>query len=104
MGFERLLFMDIDVFPVSSPAALLGCRGAVCAPTAASEWRNEGVVINTGVMVVEPGAVVSEQLGKASREITGSYNKGDQGFLNLFFVEWCVRPERLRGRALPRDY
>ncbi|AAB70408.1 F7G19.14 [Arabidopsis thaliana] len=63
---------------------------------------NNKVLFNSGVMVLEPSACLFEDLMLKSFKI-GSYNGGDQGFLNEYFVWWHRHdkarnlPENLEG-------
>jgi hypothetical protein len=93
-AYDRMVYLDVDVLPVVEPGALFGCAGAMCATPSSLPEQKYGV-INTGVLVVQPSTAIFAQLDAASHGVTASYNRGDQGFLNVFFGEWCLRTDRL---------
>jgi glycogenin glucosyltransferase len=55
---------------------------------------------NSGVMVIEPSSAFFAHLHDALRSV-GSYDGGDQGFLNEMFPDWYARPVSYR---LPAGY
>ncbi|CAL9202975.1 unnamed protein product [Musa hybrid cultivar] len=59
-----------------------------------SATGNDGVIFNSGVMVIEPSNCTFNAL-MALREDVVSYNGGDQGFLNEVFVWWHRLPRRV---------
>jgi hypothetical protein len=89
-AYDRLLYLDVDVLPVDAAAvdALFGCAGSFCATPSSSHEVHFGAM-NTGVIVLQPSAPVFAELELARHGITGSYNRGDQGFLNVFFGTYC---------------
>lgn len=95
--YDRLVYLDIDVLPMEAAAvdAMFGCAGSFCA-TPSSSREVEFGAINTGVIVLQPSAEVFAELELARHGIKGSYNRGDQGFLNVFFGEYCKQPLELR--------
>ncbi|KAM3378178.1 putative UDP-glucuronate:xylan alpha-glucuronosyltransferase 4 [Capsicum galapagoense] len=76
-----------------------------------SATGNDGYIFNSGVMIVEPSKCKFQNLMNKRFEV-GSYNGGDQGFLNEMFVWWHRWPSKLntlkifrnsRHRNLPDD-
>ncbi|KAL5701893.1 hypothetical protein ACHQM5_027177 [Ranunculus cassubicifolius] len=55
---------------------------------------NDGVLFNSGIMLIEPSNCVFEMLMKKRYSLV-SYNGGDQGFLNEVFTWWHRWPRRL---------
>ena len=92
-AYDRMVYLDVDVLPVGEPAPLFGCAGAMCATPSSLPEQKYGA-INTGVIVLQPSAAIFAQLDAARHGVTASYNRGDQGFLNVFFGEWCLRTDR----------
>ncbi|CAN4111144.1 unnamed protein product [Withania somnifera] len=76
-----------------------------------SATGNDGYIFNSGVMLIEPSKCKFQSLMNKRFEV-GSYNGGDQGFLNEMFVWWHRWPTKLntlkffrtfRHRNLPDD-
>ncbi|WMV11943.1 hypothetical protein MTR67_005328 [Solanum verrucosum] len=55
---------------------------------------NDGYIFNSGVMIIEPSKCKFQNLMNKRFEV-GSYNGGDQGFLNEMFVWWHRWPTKL---------
>ncbi|XP_016464977.1 putative UDP-glucuronate:xylan alpha-glucuronosyltransferase 4 [Nicotiana tabacum] len=68
---------------------------------------NDGYIFNSGVMIIEPSKCKFHNLMNKRFEV-GSYNGGDQGFLNEIFVWWHRWPSKLNtlkifGNSSHRD-
>ncbi|OIT33188.1 PREDICTED: putative UDP-glucuronate:xylan alpha-glucuronosyltransferase 5 [Nicotiana attenuata] len=68
---------------------------------------NDGYIFNSGVMIIEPSKCKFQNLMNKRFEV-GSYNGGDQGFLNEMFVWWHRWPSKLNtlkifGNSSHRD-
>ncbi|KAM3290572.1 putative UDP-glucuronate:xylan alpha-glucuronosyltransferase 5 [Capsicum chacoense] len=68
---------------------------------------NDGYIFNSGVMIIEPSKCKFQNLMNKRFEV-GSYNGGDQGFLNEMFVWWHRWPTKLNPLKIfvdssPRD-
>ncbi|XP_009770796.1 putative UDP-glucuronate:xylan alpha-glucuronosyltransferase 4 [Nicotiana sylvestris] len=57
---------------------------------------NDGYIFNSGVMIIEPSKCKFQNLMNKRFEV-GSYNGGDQGFLNEMFVWWHRWPSKLNA-------
>uniref|UniRef100_A0A1J3GLJ0 Hexosyltransferase n=1 Tax=Noccaea caerulescens TaxID=107243 RepID=A0A1J3GLJ0_NOCCA len=78
--YDKLVFIDAD-FIIAKNIDYLFFYPQLSAA------GNNKVLFNSGVMVLEPSACLFEDLMLKSFKIE-SYNGGDQGFLNEYFVWW----------------
>ncbi|CAA6664979.1 unnamed protein product [Spirodela intermedia] len=78
--YDKVVFVDAD-------AAVLRNVDHLFEMPEMSAAGNDGVLFNSGVMVIEPSNATFSVLMKRRDEIV-SYNGGDQGFLNEAFVWW----------------
>uniref|UniRef100_A0A1J3CZG7 Hexosyltransferase n=1 Tax=Noccaea caerulescens TaxID=107243 RepID=A0A1J3CZG7_NOCCA len=78
--YDKLVFIDAD-FIIAKNIDYLFFYPQLSAA------GNNRVLFNSGVMVLEPSACLFEDLMLKSFKIE-SYNGGDQGFLNEYFVWW----------------
>ncbi|XP_013603839.1 PREDICTED: putative UDP-glucuronate:xylan alpha-glucuronosyltransferase 5 isoform X1 [Brassica oleracea var. oleracea] len=78
--YDKLVFIDAD-FIIAKNVDYLFFYPQLSAA------GNNRVLFNSGVMVLEPSACLFEELMQQSFKIK-SYNGGDQGFLNEYFVWW----------------
>ncbi|KAL1192942.1 putative UDP-glucuronate:xylan alpha-glucuronosyltransferase 5 [Cardamine amara subsp. amara] len=85
--YDKLVFIDADFIIVKNIDYLFSYPQLSAA-------GNNRVLFNSGVMVLEPSACLFEDLMLKSFKI-GSYNGGDQGFLNEYFVWWHRLTKRL---------
>jgi alpha-N-acetylglucosamine transferase len=85
--YDKLVFIDADFIIVKNIDYLFSY------PQLSAAGNNK-VLFNSGVMVLEPSACLFEDLMLKSFKI-GSYNGGDQGFLNEYFVWWHRLSKRL---------
>ncbi|CAH8251638.1 unnamed protein product [Arabidopsis lyrata] len=85
--YDKLVFIDADFIIVKNIDYLFFY------PQLSAAGNNK-VMFNSGVMVLEPSACLFEDLMLKSFKI-GSYNGGDQGFLNEYFVWWHRLSKRL---------
>lgn len=84
--YDKVIFIDADLIVLQNMDEFF-----VYPQLSAS--RNDKYLFNSGIMVLEPSNCVFEQLMRKSF-VLGSYNGGDQGFLNEFFTWWHRLPSR----------
>ncbi|KAL0697480.1 hypothetical protein Bca4012_053602 [Brassica carinata] len=85
--YDKLVFIDADFIIAKNVDYLFSYPQLSAA-------GNSKVLFNSGVMVLEPSACLFEELMQQSFKIK-SYNGGDQGFLNEYFVWWHRLPKRV---------
>ncbi|CAD5177812.1 unnamed protein product [Musa acuminata subsp. malaccensis] len=85
--YHRVVFIDADILVLRNLDLLFRFPQI-------SATGNDGVIFNSGIMVIEPSHCTFQAL-MASREDVISYNGGDQGFLNEAFVWWHRLPRRV---------
>ncbi|KAJ8464177.1 hypothetical protein OPV22_026729 [Ensete ventricosum] len=85
--YHEVVFIDADVLVLRNLDLLFHFPQI-------SATGNDGVLFNSGVMVIEPSNCTFNAL-MALREDVVSYNGGDQGFLNEVFVWWHRLPRRV---------
>ncbi|RRT39043.1 hypothetical protein B296_00049971 [Ensete ventricosum] len=85
--YHKVVFIDADILVLRSLDILFRFPQI-------SATGNDGVIFNSGVMVIEPSNCTFKAL-MALREDVVSYNGGDQGFLNEVFVWWHRLPRRV---------
>ncbi|PIN10036.1 Glycosyl transferase, family 8 - glycogenin [Handroanthus impetiginosus] len=85
--YDKIIFIDSDVIILRNLDILFYFPQM-------SATGNDGYIFNSGVMVIEPSNCTFRMLMKRRKEII-SYNGGDQGFLNEFFVWWHRLPRRV---------
>nr|VDD59270.1 unnamed protein product [Brassica oleracea] len=78
--YDKLVFIDADFIIAKNVDYLFSYPQLSAA-------GNDRVLFNSGVMVLEPSACLFKELMLKSVKIK-SYNGGDQGFLNEYFVWW----------------
>ncbi|KAG2260084.1 hypothetical protein Bca52824_079378 [Brassica carinata] len=78
--YDKLVFIDADFIIAKNVDYLFSFPQLSAA-------GNDEVLFNSGVMVLEPSACLFKELMLNSFKIK-SYNGGDQGFLNEYFVWW----------------
>ncbi|KAM7473611.1 hypothetical protein LguiB_020854 [Lonicera macranthoides] len=78
--YDKLIFIDSDLIVLKNIDAFFNYP-------ALSAVRNDKFMFNSGVMLVEPSECMFKTMMK-KRFALGSYNGGDQGFLNEVFVWW----------------
>lgn len=86
-SYSKILFIDSDVIVLKNLDLLFQFPQL-------SATGNDGVIFNSGVMLIEPSNCTFRQLLARQDEIV-SYNGGDQGFLNEVFVWWHRFPRRV---------
>jgi glycogenin len=94
-GFDKVVLLDADTIVLRNIDELFARPGFAAAPDFFLPDR-----FNSGVMVIEPSAGLFAGLHEALREV-GSYDGGDQGFLNEMVPDWYARPVEYR---LPAGY
>ncbi|XP_042407122.1 UDP-glucuronate:xylan alpha-glucuronosyltransferase 2-like isoform X1 [Zingiber officinale] len=85
--YRKVVFVDADVLVLRNLDLLFRFPQVSAA-------GNDGVIFNSGVMVLEPSACTFAALMAARADVV-SYNGGDQGFLNEAFVWWHRLPRRV---------
>ncbi|XP_051114248.1 putative UDP-glucuronate:xylan alpha-glucuronosyltransferase 5 [Andrographis paniculata] len=85
--YHKLIFIDSDLIAAGNLDGLFNYP-----PLSAA--GNDGHIFNSGVMVISPSECAFDAL-MDRRFAVGSYNGGDQGFLNEMFTWW----HRLPGKA-----
>lgn len=94
-GFDQVVFLDADTLVLQNIDDLFGRAEFAAAPDflMADEF-------NSGVMLLTPSPALLDRMLKALGE-AGSYDGGDQGFLNQFIGDWYTGPPE---RRLPAAY
>ncbi|XP_072976892.1 UDP-glucuronate:xylan alpha-glucuronosyltransferase 2 [Typha angustifolia] len=85
--YDKVVFVDADILVLRNLDILFRFPQI-------SATGNDGVIFNSGVMVIEPSNCTFHALMMRRRDIV-SYNGGDQGFLNEVFVWWHRLPRRV---------
>ncbi|XVE89692.1 hypothetical protein DITRI_Ditri20bG0016300 [Diplodiscus trichospermus] len=85
--FDKVVFIDADVLVFQNMDWLFVYPQLSAA-------GNDQSLFNSGVMVVEPSLCMFEDLMVKSFKV-GSYNGGDQGFLNEIFTWWHRLPSKV---------
>ncbi|KAI9098964.1 hypothetical protein K1719_024731 [Acacia pycnantha] len=85
--YDKIIFIDSDFLVLKNMDDFFAYPQLSAAP-------NDVVFFNSGLMIIEPSkCMFKELMRRVSR--TGSYNKGDQGFVNEVFTWWHRLPSRL---------
>jgi alpha-N-acetylglucosamine transferase len=95
VDFDRVVLLDADTLVLKNVDDLFERREFAAAPDFFLPDR-----FNSGVMVLEPSADTFRRM-IAALSAAGSYDGGDQGFLNTFFADWYAMPVNHR---LPVGY
>ncbi|KAL5995947.1 hypothetical protein ACLOJK_026020 [Asimina triloba] len=85
--YDKIMFIDADLIVLKNLDRIL-------AVPQLSAVGNDGVLFNSGVMVIEPSECVFKMLMNKRYKVA-SYNGGDQGYLNEVFSWWHRLPRRL---------
>ncbi|ONK64360.1 uncharacterized protein A4U43_C07F25000 [Asparagus officinalis] len=85
--YRKLIFIDSDILVLKNLDLLFTFPQL-------SAVGNDGVIFNSGIMVIEPSKCTFKTLMRRQKEIV-SYNGGDQGYLNEVFVWWHRLPRRV---------
>jgi len=85
--YHKVIFIDSDIIVLRSLDLLFQFPQI-------SAVGNDGVIFNSGIMVIEPSSCTFKALMKRRKDIK-SYNGGDQGYLNEVFVWWHRLPTRV---------
>ena len=93
--FDRVVLLDADTLVLQNVDALFERRVFAAAPDFFMPDR-----FNSGVMLLEPSEETFQRMMDALAA-SGSYDGGDQGFLNAFFADWYAMPVEHR---LPVGY
>jgi len=93
--FERVVLLDADTLVLQNVDDLFERRTFAAGPDFFLPDH-----FNSGVMVLEPSADTFRRMLEALA-IAGTYDGGDQGFLNTFFADWYAMPVEHR---LPVGY
>jgi glycogenin glucosyltransferase len=93
--FDKLVVLDADTIALQNVDELFQRPAFAAAPDFLLPDR-----FNSGVMVVEPSEQTFAQMFDALFTL-GSYDGGDQGFLNTFYPDWYALPAEHR---LPAGY
>ncbi len=93
--FDRIVALDADTLVLQNIDDLFARPGFAAAPDFFLPDR-----FNSGVMVLEPSLEVARKM-RDSLAVSGSYDGGDQGFLNEFYPDWYTMPVEHR---LPVGY
>lgn len=93
--FDRVVLLDADTLVRQNIDDLFERRRFAAAPDFFLPDR-----FNSGVMLLEPALDTFRQMTEALAD-AGSYDGGDQGFLNTFFPDWYSMPAEHR---LPVGY
>jgi len=86
VDLDRVVLLDADTLVLKNVDDLFARSGFAAAPDFFLPDR-----FNSGVMVLEPSAETFRHM-IAALSIAGSYDGGDQGFLNTFFADWYAMP------------
>ncbi len=95
VDFDRVVTLDADTLVLQNVDDLFERRTFAAGPDFFLPDR-----FNSGVMVLDPSADTFRRMKDALAE-AGSYDGGDQGFLNTFFADWYAEPVEHR---LPVGY
>jgi alpha-N-acetylglucosamine transferase len=93
--FDRVVLLDADTLVLQNVDDLFVRSAFAAAPDFFLPDR-----FNSGVMVIEPSRATFDRM-MASLNVAGSYDGGDQGFLNTFYPDWYAMPVEHR---LPVGY
>ncbi|XP_031496760.1 UDP-glucuronate:xylan alpha-glucuronosyltransferase 2 isoform X1 [Nymphaea colorata] len=85
--YDRVVFIDSDILVLRNLDVLFDFPQL-------SATGNDGVIFNSGVMVIEPSKCMFKNLMRETKRVV-SYNGGDQGFLNEVFIWWHRLPRRV---------
>ncbi|KAJ6434407.1 hypothetical protein OIU84_018005 [Salix udensis] len=85
--YDKVIFIDADLIVLRNIDKFFAYPQLSAAP-------NDGVLFNSGIMVIEPSTCLFEEM-MSKRDKVFSYNGGDQGFLNEVFTWWHRLPTRL---------
>ncbi|XP_059435589.1 putative UDP-glucuronate:xylan alpha-glucuronosyltransferase 4 [Corylus avellana] len=85
--YDKIIFIDADLLVLKNIDKFFVHPQLSAAP-------NDKTIFNSGVMVIEPSMCVFKDLMEKSFKL-GSYNGGDQGFLNEVFTWWHRLPAKL---------
>ncbi|XP_077249846.1 plant glycogenin-like starch initiation protein 3 isoform X2 [Tasmannia lanceolata] len=85
--YDKVIFVDSDIIVLRNLDLLFYFPQM-------SATGNDGVIFNSGIMVIEPSNCTFRILMERTKEVI-SYNGGDQGFLNEVFVWWHRLPRRV---------
>lgn len=94
-GFDKVVLLDGDTLALRNIDDLFERPSIAAAPDFFLPDR-----FNSGVLVIEPSRALFTALSARLTEI-GSYDGGDQGFLNDYFSDWYASPV---GHRLPAGY
>lgn len=83
---ERVVVLDADTLVLQNVDELFDRPGFAAGPDFFLPDR-----FNSGVMVLDPSQDTFDRMVRALAE-AGSYDGGDQGFLNSFFPDWYAMP------------
>ena len=92
---DKIVLLDADTIVLQNIDELFERPSLAAAPDFLLPDR-----FNSGVMVVDPSRDVFERMLDALFT-SGSYDGGDQGFLNTFYPDWYTGPA---GHRLPAGY
>ena len=95
VDFERIVLLDADTLVLQNVDDLFERPPFAAAPDFFLPDR-----FNSGVMVVEPSNSLFGRMME-TLAVAGTYDGGDQGFLNTFFADWYAMPVQHR---LPVGY
>lgn len=84
--YDRVVLLDADTLILQNVDDLFERQSFAAAPDFFMPDQ-----FNSGVMVLEPSQAVFDRMIAALSE-HGSYDGGDQGFLNEFFTNWYAMP------------
>lgn len=93
--YDKLVLLDADTIVLQNIDDLFDRPALAAAPDFLLPDR-----FNSGVMVIEPDHALFDRMMKVLYA-SGSYDGGDQGFLNVFFADWYSGPAAHR---LPAGY
>ncbi|RWR92553.1 UDP-glucuronate:xylan alpha-glucuronosyltransferase 2-like protein isoform X1 [Cinnamomum micranthum f. kanehirae] len=85
--YHKIIFIDSDIIVLRNLDLLFHFPQL-------SATGNDGVIFNSGIMVIEPSKCTFKFLMEQRTELI-SYNGGDQGFLNEVYVWWHRLPRRV---------
>ncbi|XP_041016557.1 putative UDP-glucuronate:xylan alpha-glucuronosyltransferase 5 [Juglans microcarpa x Juglans regia] len=85
--YDKVIFIDADLLVLQNIDKFFAHPQLSAAP-------NDKVIFNSGVAVIEPSMCMFKDLLQKRFKL-GSYNGGDQGFLNEVFTWWHRLPKKL---------